>query len=326
MGIQSFHMNHPRGRLDFPMEYLRVDEHSPLYILPLHWHKEWEFIHILQGSMDMMINSQEFHAEEGDFFLLDEGCIHGGIPHNGIYECVIFDPRTLFHQQPLFRKQLQPNYNQQRSLPTVFPKNDEAGKNLLCYFFSLMENQGIGREMEVFGSLCMILGHIDKNNYWLPRKTSSASSRKLSVMKEFMDYLEENYTRALTLNDLAEKAGMTPRYFCRFFKEMTGKPPMEYLNYYRIEMAGIELLTTKKSVTEIAFDNGFHDLNYFIRAFKKQMGVTPGQYMHQNALPRASEITPRLSETTLNMLVVEKDLVNKHYPKLPAKKKHTKKD
>ena len=54
---------------------------------------------------------------------------------------------------------------------------------------------------------------------------------------------------------------------------------MNYLNYYRIELACHAMAVTRKNVTEIAFEVGFSDVNYFIRTFKKIKGVTPKRYM-----------------------------------------------
>ena len=74
---------------------------------------------------------------------------------------------------------------------------------------------------------------------------------------------------------------MNPKYFCRFFRQMTQKTPVEYLNYYRIECAREQLSTTSCTVTEIAFNCGFNDVSYFIKIFRKYMGMTPGQFVRQ---------------------------------------------
>ena len=59
---------------------------------------------------------------------------------------------------------------------------------------------------------------------------------------------------------------------------MTRRTPIDYLNYYRIEQATYQLLQSDATVTEIAYRCGFNDLSYFIRAFKKYKGITPGRY------------------------------------------------
>ena len=91
-------------------------------------------------------------------------------------------------------------------------------------------------------------------------------------------YIRDNYESTITLQELADVAGMAPRYFCRAFSSMTGKTPIEYINYYRIEQAGERLLLTDDSVTEIALSCGFNDMSYFSKTFAKYKGVCPSVF------------------------------------------------
>ena len=88
-------------------------------------------------------------------------------------------------------------------------------------------------------------------------------------------YIRDYYENTITLKELAKIAGMSPKYFCRAFAQITGKTPIEYLNYYRIEQAGEQLVLTENSVTEIALNCGFHDMSYFTKSFAKYKGVCP---------------------------------------------------
>ena len=91
--------------------------------------------------------------------------------------------------------------------------------------------------------------------------------------------MESSYNLPLTLDEISASVGMSPKYFCRFFHEMTHRTPIDYLNYYRIERACYQLITTDLSITEIAYASGFNDLSYFIKTFKKYKGTTPKQYL-----------------------------------------------
>ena len=101
---------------------------------------------------------------------------------------------------------------------------------------------------------------------------------RILQLKQVLDFIEHNYTGALTLKQLSASVSMSPKYFCRFFSEMTHQTPMDYLNRQRIERACYEISTTDDSITDIAYRNGFNDLSYFIRTFKKYKGTTPGKY------------------------------------------------
>lgn len=77
---------------------------------------------------------------------------------------------------------------------------------------------------------------------------------------------------------LSATVDKSPKYIGCFFKSMTGKTPIEYLNEYRIEKACHKLRYTDMPVTDIAFSCGFSDLSYFIKTFKRLKGVSPGKY------------------------------------------------
>ena len=75
-------------------------------------------------------------------------------------------------------------------------------------------------------------------------------------------------------------------YFCRYFKEFTDRTPMDYLNYYRIEVACEQLSYTDKTITEIAHSCGFYDSSYFIKVFRHYKHMTPTEYT-TNRIPRS---------------------------------------
>ena len=102
--------------------------------------------------------------------------------------------------------------------------------------------------------------------------------KRILQLKQELEFIEHNYASPLTLQELSASVSMSPKYFCRFFSEMTHQTPMDYLNRQRIEQSCYELSTTDDSITEIAYRNGFNDLSYFIRTFKKYKGITPGKY------------------------------------------------
>ena len=82
----------------------------------------------------------------------------------------------------------------------------------------------------------------------------------------------------LSLNEDVVTAGLTPNYFCRFFRKITHRSPIDYLNYYRIEAACIRLAQGDESITEIALATGFNDISYFIKTFRRYKGISPLKY------------------------------------------------
>jgi AraC family transcriptional regulator, regulatory protein of adaptative response / methylphosphotriester-DNA alkyltransferase methyltransferase len=91
-------------------------------------------------------------------------------------------------------------------------------------------------------------------------------------------FIDEHYHEKITLATLAEVGHGSPFHLQRIFKKMNGMTPTEYIQRIRVEKAVELLLTTKKSVTEIAADVGFPNTSYFITVFKKRTGHPPTEY------------------------------------------------
>lgn len=97
-------------------------------------------------------------------------------------------------------------------------------------------------------------------------------------------FLQNNFTRKITLNEVAEITNYTPNYFCNQFKNYTGKTFTEYLNDLRFSFALKLLRNTNISVAEICIRCGFNDYSYFVKSFKKHFGTTPKNFRLSNLL------------------------------------------
>lgn len=95
-------------------------------------------------------------------------------------------------------------------------------------------------------------------------------------------FIEENYHRDISLDDVSRKVDISPYYFSKLFKEETGENFIEYLTNIRIEKAKKLLLHSDLSIKNICLDTGYSDPNYFSRLFKKQVGLTPTEYREIN--------------------------------------------
>jgi AraC-like DNA-binding protein len=91
-------------------------------------------------------------------------------------------------------------------------------------------------------------------------------------------YMQSQYAASLSLDDIADKAGLSKYHFSRVFLGKTGIQPMHYLRKIRIEKASALLSQTGKTLEIIARETGFDNSNYFIRVFKSLVGMTPNQY------------------------------------------------
>jgi AraC-like DNA-binding protein len=90
--------------------------------------------------------------------------------------------------------------------------------------------------------------------------------------------VKESYRDALSLGDVAEKAGLSRERLSRLFHESVGITFSEYLNEVRLSEARRQLSDPSRKITEIAFDCGFQSLSQFNRRFRATEGMSPSEY------------------------------------------------
>lgn len=273
------------GTPDFPFAFYRVQEGHPRYDMPFHWHKEWELIRILDGSFTCCINGEQYPAEKGDYLLITHGALHGGTPQDCVYECAVFDPLAFLMHPESCRSLVQQLYIRKSAIPPVFKSSYRSFSHTASKLFSCAYAKGPGWELSLTGTIFELFGLLWKEGF-LEQNSPQAipDADRAFLLKPVLEYIDKHYMQPVTLEELARLTGMSPRYFCRFFNTFIHRTPIDYLNYYRIEVACSLLASTQLSVTETAYRCGFNDSSYFVKIFKKYKGVTPLQY-RRSGLP-----------------------------------------
>lgn len=103
-------------------------------------------------------------------------------------------------------------------------------------------------------------------------------SKGNEIIKKAIRYISQNFSRNLTLDEVADHVHLNPAYFSTLFKQSTGSSFKEYLNMVRIEESKRLLSNTDSSIIDISLATGFEDQSYFSKVFKKYTGLTPKQY------------------------------------------------
>ena len=272
-----------RGTPDFPIELYRIDSEHSRYIMPFHWHTEFELIRVEEGEFSVIVGEEEHLASPGDVILINSGVIHGGMPKNCVYLCVVFDLSLLLGKS---------NSGWRNDIMRITDCHDSGIRSFFTadsckitedadILFRALESQGEGAKLQALGALYSIFGTLYAEGYVTGNLHCRERFTGDSKMKAVLRWIEENYADPITLEQLAAIASMNPKYFCQFFKKYTRRSPIDYLNMYRIDSACRMLRVSGCSVTETAFSCGFNDLSYFVKTFKKYKGITPKKYRKQ---------------------------------------------
>lgn len=117
-----------------------------------------------------------------------------------------------------------------------------------------------------------------KTFQYIQEKSASHTSDSIQWVE---GYIKDNLHADLSLQYVADMISLTPHYFSKLFKDETGVNFIDFITEERMKKARELLTTTNMNIDQIAEKVGFTSSSYFIRRFKRQYGLTPGQYKQQ---------------------------------------------
>ena len=267
------------GTEAFPLEFHSVDEQHPRYSMPFHWHNETEFLYVLKGEFKLFVSNQEYIVHAGELCYIPGGAMHGGEGTDCVYECIDFDAMKFMQQPQVVRQYLSVLDSKSYQIQTHFTWQQPGILKCAARLFSAAREQGDGWEILVLAGMYDFFGTVVQKDYRIPMEKEKSERTNIIQINAAIEYITYHYKEPILLEDLARVATLSPQYFCKYFHVVTGKTPVAYLNYYRVERACFLLEQKKHTVTEVAMECGFNDVSYFIRCFKKHKGVTPYQYI-----------------------------------------------
>lgn len=94
-------------------------------------------------------------------------------------------------------------------------------------------------------------------------------------------YINKHLNRSLQIRELADQACMSEPNFYRTFKNTFGMTPVDYINQQRIALASKLLRTTNRCLADVSLECGFNNLTYFMKLFRREIGLSPAQYRKQ---------------------------------------------
>lgn len=246
---------------------------------PDHFHRYYELFYLISGSCRFLLKDSIYNLEKGDFVFIAPGELHHSLYSPG----TVCDVSFLYFKEEFLMPELSAKAKQELKLPprsfmgTVPGLYQEDFQALLARMLS--EQMQIDEYSPAFLScylneLLLLLMRHSVMSEEDPELVNAKEADILSAAK----YIYKNFQKALTLEEVAQVAGLSPTYFSKKFKLITGMGFKEYLNYIRLKHASAALLTTSSSITDIALEYGFNDSNYFKDLFKKEYGRSPREY------------------------------------------------
>lgn len=276
---EEYNETKQHGIPNFPIQLYFVNRHHQRYTMPLHWHKEAEIIRVISGSLDLYINNTLSVLNSGDVVFVNCKQLIRAEPHDCVYECIVFDIEYIAKKSSIiYSDYIYPLLTGSLTVNCLLHKDSSQLYNGFVKLFDTLKTEEPFYRLSVMRNLYTIFEELFTNGYIEQSNLSSRKSKQTAVMLDLLNWIEENYAEAITLEDLASRCMLTQNHFCRTFKTYTGKTPIEYVNFVRIQNVLSEIKLGEKNITRIATDNGFNDMSYFCKVFKKEMGVSAKRY------------------------------------------------
>ena len=275
----------------------RVRRESLFEMKKEHYHSFYEIYYLLSGNRKFFVDNKVYHVKSGDLMVIARDEIHRTTYYSeGIHErialCVteeavqrlIDEIGENTFQECLKQHQLTIPVNRRTYLEDLFEKlllekhlqengsNDEFA-DVLCRRYC--------EEILLFIIRCQRYADTERINMERIEKNFKYDIRDTEIESAAV-YMSSHFKENITLKKMADISCMSESYFSKRFKQVTGFGFKEYLNELRIRYACSLLLTTEKSITQIAAECGFMDSNYFGDAFRKKKNVSPRQYRKMN--------------------------------------------
>lgn len=251
-----------------------------------HCHNNIEVMYVISGECKVTVNEKAIEMKKGEIIFIDGNVVHGLIVDKSS-TCRMLNVEFIFKRD----ESIMPPIGQ-------IIKNTETFKELInskvqYFYFKDYDN--------VYGVLKNLVVELDKENekyivesllyniliyisrYYVEEKNNNFKGGALYVNKS-INYIEHNYDREISVENIAQKVGIHSAYLHKIFKEYTGKTIVQYITDIRINKSKMLLANTDIPIIEICDYVGINSRQYFTYVFKKEVGVTPLDYRRNSII------------------------------------------
>lgn len=251
---------------------------DPVWASKRHLSGGMEIMHITRGQIALEMTGGPFEAGPGDTLLVPPSTRHRDY----------FDPEhplEMFHCSVVWKAAVQYCRKVKNGLllalqPEIKARVAIMFDQLRADFAGLSDVDQLVVRSRVLTILMLMLretaGRMEADSDGGP------VSRHQRLMQQAKIHVEQNYSRAVTLDDIAAALRVSPYHLCHVFRAESEFSLFAYLTQVRMDKARVLLREGKLSIKEIARSVGYDSQNYFARAFRKTVGWTPREYAARN--------------------------------------------
>lgn len=165
--------------------------------------------------------------------------------------------------------------------PIYHPKNVALAEKMKEIMLYVTDHPGAS-PLQLIGCLCLFLDALIQSS--ATQQEQAGTKLQDFYIQEAVNFMEMNYQRELTVEEIALVCKLNRSYFSKLFKQNRGCPPQEYLIRLRLSKAAEMMKTTAASIGDISAACGYPNQLHFSRAFRQRYGVSPREWRSQNRI------------------------------------------
>ncbi len=249
-----------------------------------HYHPEIEIVYVNGGTGKRQIGSHMSYYRKGALML-----IGSNLPHCGFTDLMTGNSsETIIQMLPDF---LGTSFFDIPEMNSIGKLLDQAKKGII---FHGDTKRRIGAQIESLKNLSsfekligilQVLKEMEMtNDYTILNaegfiiETALQDNNRINLI---FNFVQQEFSRPIPLEEIADKVSMSVPGFCRYFKKITGKTFTQFVNEYRLVHAAKLLHEKQTSITDICYESGFSNFSHFNKLFKQFSGKTPSMYRNE---------------------------------------------
>ncbi len=293
------------GSLMYPVSIYEMGNLHDDIILECHWHEEPEFIMVTEGKALFQVGAVSCEVKAGEAIFVNSGEIHTAYQiddHVCSFAAIVFGMSLLNSSSydTIQASYLDPLLSQDKHPLLHIDGSVSWQQDILRLLQQIVQvnlSRPVAYELTTKAYLCLIISMMYEHMDHQQEPAPAIAYDRIERLKTVLRHIHTHYAQPLRLRELAEQVNMSEGHFCRFFKAMTQKSPIDYINRYRTQQACRLLKSSDRKIVDISLEVGFDSLSYFISVFKQHHGCTPSQYrkeLHRLYAGRTTELLVEL--------------------------------
>lgn len=277
----KFHVFSDERFVDLNLYQFGWERTQPLHSFGPHARNHYLFHYVIAGRGTLFANEKAYPITEGHGFLIVPGQIttyRADERDPWEYTWIEFDGLRVHEALQLAALS--------GAEPVYTPASREAGRLLQEQMLYIVDH-GTANPTRLIGHGFIFLDQLVESS--AHKRTHGEKRLRDFYMKEALDFIEQNYQRDISIEEMAAFCGLNRSYFGKIFRNTMGEPPQAFLLHYRMARAAQLLKESKLPISEISPQVGYANQLHFSRAFKGVYGVSPREYRQTHFMEAAKK-------------------------------------